>query len=112
MTAPSRNQACDKGAEQGFAASAGVVHDLEEAEIEWQLVLRDARCGRSQERSRDRRPSTVLTWTSQKPSPSSSRAYSLRPWQTVLCQHSHRQRRMRERARKGHAASAGPGRFT
>jgi hypothetical protein len=26
----------------------------------------------------------VLTWVSQKPSPSSSRAYSPRPWQTVL----------------------------
>ncbi len=37
---PSRNQAGDEGAEQGFAASASVVHELEEAEIEWQLVLR------------------------------------------------------------------------
>src|SRR3954463_2578147 len=43
------------------------------------------RCGRSQERSSDQKPSAVLTWTSQKPSPSSSRAYSPRPWQTVLC---------------------------
>src|SRR5271165_1111539 len=43
------------------------------------------RCGRSQERSSDQKPSIVLTWTSQKPSPSSSRAYSLRAWQTVLC---------------------------
>src|SRR3954465_11542552 len=34
------------------------------------------RCGRSQERSRDQKPSMVLTCTSQKPSPSSSRAYS------------------------------------
>jgi len=39
---PSRNQACDEGAEQGFSASASVVHELEEAEIERQLVLRDA----------------------------------------------------------------------
>src|SRR3954453_3425417 len=31
------------------------------------------RCGRSQERSRDHVPSMVLTWISQKPSPSSSR---------------------------------------
>jgi len=38
----SRNQACGKGAEQGFAASASIVHELEEAEIEQQLVLRDA----------------------------------------------------------------------
>src|SRR4051812_2505901 len=43
------------------------------------------RCGRSQERSNDHVPSIVLTWISQKPSPSSSRAYSPRPWQTVLC---------------------------
>jgi len=42
VTGPSRNQARDKGAEQGFAASACVVHELEEAEIERQLVLRDA----------------------------------------------------------------------
>ena len=38
----SRNQAGDKRAEQGFAASARVVHELEEAEVERQLVLRDA----------------------------------------------------------------------
>src|SRR3954453_7085000 len=43
------------------------------------------RCGRSQERSKDHVPSIVLTWISQKPSPSSSRAYSPRAWQTVLC---------------------------
>ena len=42
VVGPSRHQACHKGAEQGFAASAGVVHELEEAEIERQLVLRDA----------------------------------------------------------------------
>ncbi len=42
VTGPSRNQACDKGAEQGFAAPARVVHELEEAEIERQLLLRDA----------------------------------------------------------------------
>ena len=42
------------------------------------------RCGRSQERSKDHVPSIVLTWISQKPSPSSSRAYSPRAWQTVL----------------------------
>src|SRR5215207_8272623 len=43
------------------------------------------RCGRSQERRRDQNPSMVLTCTSQTPAPSSSRAYSPRPWQTVLC---------------------------
>src|SRR3954469_3152129 len=41
------------------------------------------RCGRSQERSEDHRPSIVLTCTSQKPSPSSSRAHSPRAWHTV-----------------------------
>src|SRR3954447_5419694 len=40
--AVSRNQACDKGAEQGSPTPARVVHDLKEAEIERQLVLRDA----------------------------------------------------------------------
>jgi len=35
-------QGCNKGAEQGFAASARIVHELEEAEAERQLVLRDA----------------------------------------------------------------------
>jgi len=42
VTGPSRNQAGDEGAQQGFAASASVVHELEEAEIERQLVLRQA----------------------------------------------------------------------
>ena len=42
VVAWSRNQGGDKGAEQGFAAAAGVVHVLEEAEIERQLLLRDA----------------------------------------------------------------------
>src|SRR5215210_3900966 len=39
--AGSRNQACDKGAEQGSPTPARVVHELEEAEIEGQLVLRE-----------------------------------------------------------------------
>src|SRR5262249_7290985 len=34
------------------------------------------RCGRSQDRSSDQNPSSVLTWTSQNPSPSSTRANS------------------------------------
>ncbi len=38
----SRDQARDEGAEQGFAAPARVVHDLEEAEVERQLLLREA----------------------------------------------------------------------
>ncbi len=42
VTGPSRNQAGDEGAEQGFAASARIVHELEEAEVKRQLVLRDA----------------------------------------------------------------------
>ena len=39
---PSCHQGSDQLAEQGFAAAAGVVHDLEEAEVERQLLLRDA----------------------------------------------------------------------
>src|SRR3954466_3396175 len=35
-------QGGDEGSEQGFAAAACVVHELEEAEVERQLVLRDA----------------------------------------------------------------------
>ncbi len=42
VTGTSGNQAGDEGTEQGFAASACVVHELEEAEVEGQLVLRDA----------------------------------------------------------------------
>ena len=38
----SRNQASDERAEQGFAASTRVVHELEETEMERQFVLRDA----------------------------------------------------------------------
>ncbi len=38
----SRDQAGDQGTEQGFAAPASVVHELEEAEVKRQLVLRDA----------------------------------------------------------------------
>jgi hypothetical protein len=43
------------------------------------------RWGRSHDRSSDQNPSTVLTCTSQKPSPSSSRANSPAAWQTVRC---------------------------
>ena len=42
VVSSSRNQAGDESAEQGFAASARVVHELEEAEVKRQLVLRDA----------------------------------------------------------------------
>src|SRR3954462_7380859 len=35
------HQGCDKGAKEGFAAAPSVVHELEEAEIERQLLLRD-----------------------------------------------------------------------
>src|SRR3954451_14272636 len=38
----SRHQGGDKGSEQGFAAAAGVMHELEESEVERQLLLRDA----------------------------------------------------------------------
>jgi hypothetical protein len=37
---PSYHQGSDQLAEQGFAAAAGVVHELEEAEVERQLLLR------------------------------------------------------------------------
>jgi hypothetical protein len=36
------DQGGDEGSEQGFAPAPGVVHELEEAEVERQLVLRDA----------------------------------------------------------------------
>jgi len=42
VTGRSRNQAGDERAEQGFATSACVMHELEEAEIKRQFVLRDA----------------------------------------------------------------------
>src|SRR4051812_39258675 len=38
----SHDQSGDEGAQEGFAAAAGVVHELEEAEIQRQLLLRDA----------------------------------------------------------------------
>ena len=41
VTGTSRDQASDEGSEQGFAAPARVVHELEEAEVQGQLVLRD-----------------------------------------------------------------------
>jgi len=42
LRSSSRNQAGDERAEQSFAASARVMHELEKAEIEGQVVLRDA----------------------------------------------------------------------
>ncbi len=42
VTAASCNQTRNQGAEQGFATSASVMNELEEAEVERQLVLRDA----------------------------------------------------------------------
>ena len=42
VTAPSCDQARNQGAEQGFAASTCVVHELKEAEVKRQLILRDA----------------------------------------------------------------------
>src|SRR3954465_12750670 len=77
------DQTRDEGAEQSLAPAASVVDELEEAEVSGSFSCEMPRCGRSQERNKDQRPSAVLTWTSQKPSPSSSRAYSPRAWQTV-----------------------------
>src|SRR3954463_4844773 len=42
VTGTSGDEARDEGAEESFAPAARVVHELEEAEIERQLVLRDA----------------------------------------------------------------------
>src|SRR5215207_861381 len=42
VTGTSGDEARDEGAEESFAPAACVVHELEEAEIERQLVLRDA----------------------------------------------------------------------
>ena len=67
VVSSSRNQAGDEGAEQGFAASARVVHELEEAEVERQLVLRDAAV-RSQPRAQQR-PETLYG----------------RPWKSNAC---------------------------
>src|SRR3954451_19696998 len=38
----SQDQSCDEGAKESFAPAPGVVHELEEAEIQRQLLLRDA----------------------------------------------------------------------
>ena len=42
MVGASCHQGGDKFAEEGFAAAAGVMYELEEAEIGGQLLLRDA----------------------------------------------------------------------
>src|SRR5215210_957318 len=42
MALSSSHQSRDEGAEQGFAPAPGVVDELEEAEIDRQLLLRDA----------------------------------------------------------------------
>ncbi len=47
VTCPSRHQAGDERSEQGFAASACVVHELEEAEMNRQLVLRNGNWGKT-----------------------------------------------------------------
>ena len=45
MAPSSPDQSRGKGAKQGSAATAGVVHELEKAEIERQLVLRNCLYG-------------------------------------------------------------------
>src|SRR5829696_6739487 len=42
VVSASRHQGGDEFAEEGSASIPGVVHELEEAEVEWQLFLRDA----------------------------------------------------------------------
>src|SRR4051812_2819621 len=39
MVRVSPHQSCEEGAEESFAAAPGVVHELEEAEVKWQLLL-------------------------------------------------------------------------
>ena len=39
MVRLSPHQSCEEGAEESFAAAPGVVHELEEAEIKWYLLL-------------------------------------------------------------------------
>jgi hypothetical protein len=69
--------------QQRFAPLSGVMHKLEETEVKSSFSCEMPRCGRSQLRNSDQKPSIVFTWTSQKPSPSSSRVYSPRPWLTL-----------------------------
>jgi hypothetical protein len=39
MVRLSPHQSCEEGAEESFAAAPGVVYELEEAEVKWQLLL-------------------------------------------------------------------------
>ena len=73
------HQGCDEGAQEGFAAAPGVVHELEEAEIERQLLLRDAPVRAEPGAQQGPRPLHGVDVDLEKPSPSSSRAYSPRP---------------------------------
>jgi len=41
----SSDECGDEGTEQGLSTSAGVMNELEEAEIDWELFLRDAAMG-------------------------------------------------------------------
>ena len=81
------DQGGDEGSEEGFSASSGVVDELEEAEVEGQLLLRDAAVGAQPGAQQRPEASRVLTWTSQKPSPSSSRATPPRHGRPI-CDHS------------------------
>src|SRR3712207_4627682 len=42
MALSSSHQSRDEGAEEGFASAPGVMHELEEGEVQRQLLLRDA----------------------------------------------------------------------
>jgi hypothetical protein len=78
-----RDQASDESTEEGLAATSGVVDDLKEAAIGGKLLLRDAAVrpqpGTLQRPEALGRVDVDLA----DPSPSSSRAYSPRLWQTV-----------------------------
>src|SRR5690242_8396728 len=79
------DQGGGEGSEQGFAVSARVVHELEEAEIERQFVLRNAAV-RAQPGAQQRpEPLDGIDVHLAEAVASSSRAYSPCLWQTVLC---------------------------
>ena len=71
-----REQQFNQRTQQCFAPFSNIVNELKEPQVKRQFLLRNPLCGRSQDLNRDQKPSIVLTWTSQNPSPSSSRANS------------------------------------
>src|SRR3954451_20458172 len=62
MVGMSCHQCHDEGGQESFAAAPGIVHELKEAEIQRQLLLRDTPVRAEPERNRDHVPCMVLTW--------------------------------------------------